>query len=104
MLLQLLSLLLDFAEADLLALIRLLFIVVLESGLLGKMRRTTSTTIWLLLSELQFEPLNFKLQLSDNVCVLRDVIFNVEHIPLHICFDVLRSIGIFERIVRVFVV
>ncbi len=45
--------------------------------------------------QLRLQVSDLTLQLRDDLRVLRDVVLHVQHVPLHVCLDVLRTIRIF---------
>ena len=67
-------------------------------------RRRGQTARKAALMQLRLKALDLHSQLVNDVSVLRYVVLYVEDIPLHIGFDVLCSVGVFERVVGVFIV
>ena len=55
-------------------------------------------------AELRLEANDLLLELGYDVCVLADVVLDVQNIPLHVGLDVLGSIGVLEGVVSVFIV
>jgi hypothetical protein len=59
---------------------------------------------WAVLLELGLKVYNFTFELSDDLCILGDVVFDTKHISFNFRFDIFSPIGIFKGVMCVFVV
>ena len=105
--LQLLPLILNLIKAQILLLKPWRLIVILKcflSELSVTFEVSDGAVAATFLVQLEFKCINLKLQLPNNIRILRNVVFYVQDVSLDICFDILCSVRVFECVVRVFVV